>query len=325
MMPGDSKLIAYYSCFNLLAEPTSFDLRSLEPLRSALIAHLGPTYQKNLQAQMELLNIRPAQFCLELLIEVLIKVLQTDQPFCKELFRLELTSELDLALIWTNDNDHMLDFGALVEAFVEAVKLLWEHYPISAANYPFKLLKSVRTTFVQPMILAKEKEQSYSQSFYTVLERVSEPLENIVGHERSAAVLQYIKDASSKVANSYQVTRDFVTNIMEFKASPNLKVRVIQPAKEFYEHAIEAWLSLGEVQSLKFYISQFKARYGDTWSESLLRPAIQFFHVAEEEWSRSRGIAFVQSIKSRLFDIWTTSIVETSQSFEAHMMPKSAI
>jgi hypothetical protein len=126
------------------------------------------------------------------------------------------------------------------------------------------------------------------------------------------------------VARSYQVTRDFVTNIVEFRAAPDLSVRVIQPAKEFYEHAIEAWLGLGEAQSLKFYISHIKARFGDSWSESLLRPAIQFFHMAEHEWSSSRGSAFVQNIKSRLFEIWTTSIVETSQNFETHMMPKSA-
>jgi hypothetical protein len=218
----------------------------------------------------------------------------------------------------------MHEFGALVGVFVEAASALWPTNAIRVDDFQFKLLKSVRTTCIQPMILAKQKQQSYRETFYTVLERVSDPLESFVGQERTAAVLNYIKSASSRVARSYQVTRDFVTNIVEFRAAPDLSVRVIQPAKEFYEHAIEAWLGLGEAQSLKFYISHIKARFGDSWSESLLRPAIQFFHMAEHEWSSSRGSAFVQNIKSRLFEIWTTSIVETSQNFETHMMPKSA-
>jgi hypothetical protein len=162
-----------------------------------------------------------------------------------------------------------------------------------------------------------------------VLKKVSLPLENLIGPEIVNRISGYIRCMSSRVIRTKQVTSSFVTNIIEIKPNvSNLKVRVIQPAKEFYDKVVDSWGRFSENENSTPFLMDLKQKFGDEWSEKFVCPALCFFEIAKEEWVKARRVGynfFLRRMQERMIDMWRQTIIETSKSFNEHMITKSVM
>ena len=113
---------------------------------------------------------------------------------------------------------------------------------VDTDDFQFKILPSIKKQpELQPLVVAEEAVTTFAEKIRHVLRKVSLPLENIIGPDITAKISGYIKCLSSRVIKTQQVTSNFVTNIIEIKPNSNsLKVRVIQPAKEFYDKVVDS-------------------------------------------------------------------------------------
>lgn len=322
----EGKLVAYYSFFDLRTDAAIEDFSHLQPFLAAIKVYLKCEFQGALRSQMEFLNIKPAKYSLELLVEVWFKVvLRTVITY--EVFKQELIQELGLEKIWEEGNTEMKDLEDLVLQFFNTALPLFRTYPVTPTPQFFKLLPSAQHAVLQPLVVATEREQTFAQRMYKVLERVSVPLDSLMWPQITTAIYSCIRSVSQQVERTIQVTRDFATNIVEFDYSgQNMRIRVIQPANEFYGKAIESWLQQGQTSSLPYYVNSLRQSVGSSWSESLVKPAEQFYQMAYEEWARSGEFGveiFLMRLQTRLFENWQHSVVECSRSFQLHKQPKS--
>lgn len=180
---------------------------------------------------------------------------------------------------------------------------------------------------LQPLVVAQEVVETLASKVYRVLRRASMPLEAIVGPESFESLSRYINSLSNKVMSTFQVTSQFVTNIVEVNPfNQDVKIRVIQPAKDFYDKAIDVWMSFGEQMTSTNFVLSVKAKLGTGWTEKLLNPSLHFYELASEEWLKSKDYGidyFMRCLQERLWDMWRQSIIETSKNFQEHMIPKT--
>lgn len=320
-MATSERLVVYYSCFNLRTEVDPGSLIHCHPFKAAIMNCLGKSYVDALQRELELMNIRPARLCIELLTEVWLKIAQTSPNY--PAFKNELVRELDLQKIWTENNPECRNLEYLLQQFVTVIQDL----PLPA-EIQFKLLPSAqRTPDLEPLMVATEQEQTFSQRIYKVLQRVSTPFEALIGQDLMDSLKQYMKHVSQKVTNTYQVTSDFVTNIVEVRPlTKNVQVRIIQPAKDYYDKALEAFLALNHQVNPQLFMQTVRLRLGQLWNERLVAPTMHFFRIAEEEWSHSLSTQeFLEALEQKLYQTWMQSIVHSSQNFQHHMVPKAIL
>lgn len=320
-MSNSENLIVYYSCFNLISEVTDHDLQHLIPYKNAILQTLGLAWYTSLKREFELLNIRPSKWCIELCCEVWFKSAVPSQDY--NTFKTEFIKELDLDKIWTAKNPDCISLEKLLSRFVEAVSSL----PV-IQKHEFHLLPSLRTLpELEPLMVASESEMTLSQRVYRVLQRVSTPFESLIGQDLTDSLKRYLLKISDKLNTTYQVTSEFVTNTIEIRPlRNNLQVRVIQPAKDFYEKATETFISLNSTLDPQQFLLQVQYRLDTLWNDRLIIPTLQFFRIAEEEWMHSLNPDhFLELLKSQLYNKWMSSVVHNSQNFEQHMMPKTML
>lgn len=320
-MSDSENLIVYYSCFNLISEVSDNDLQYLKPLKDALLHSLGLSWFNSLKREFELLNIRPSKWCIELCCEIWLKSSVTSLDF--NTFKTEFVKELDLEKIWTVNNPECIPLENLLRRFVETASLL----PI-ISNPQFKLLPSLRSLpELEPLMVATETEMTLSQRVYRVLQRVRTPFESLIGQDLTDSLKQYLLKISDKLTSTYQVTSEFVTNTIEIRPlKNNLQVRVIQPAKDFYDQATEAFITFNAALTPQQFLFQVQSRLDKLWNDRLIVPTLQFFRIAEEEWIHSLNpVHFLELLEAQLYSKWMSSIVHSSQNFEQHMMPKTML
>jgi hypothetical protein len=103
------------------------------------------------------------------------------------------------------------------------------------------------------LIVAKEEGQS--STIQRVLKRLSGvSVSNYLPLQMREVIEKQIKKVSAMLQSGHQVTKEFATNIYEIKMSEEVKVRVIQPAKNFYMHAIQTFFRIGEGRSLPIFL-----------------------------------------------------------------------
>mmetsp|Transcript_14167 Transcript_14167/g.14234 ORF Transcript_14167/g.14234 Transcript_14167/m.14234 type:complete len:281 (-) Transcript_14167:144-986(-) len=279
---GDSeKLVVYYSCFNYEVDPQEFP--HIELLRNSLLSLLGEDWRLALQRELEFLNIRLAKYCLEVLIEIFLSIIQKSYSIDFATFKQTFKDELSLNSIWTEANTECACLESLLNNFFLAMMSL--QIDINLQRIEFKVLPSARIkSQLQPLIVAQEELQTFASRVCKVLKRASLPLEAIIGPETLSSLSRYIDSLSNRVLSTFQVTSQFVTNIIEVNPfNLNVKVRVIQPARDFYDKAIEIWLALGEQLNPTEFVLSIKAKMGACWTEKLLNPALHFYEIAKEE------------------------------------------
>jgi len=235
---GDSeKLVVYYSCFNYEVDPQEFP--QLQSFRYSLLSLLGEDWLQSLQRELEFLNIRLAKYSLEVLIEIFLSIIQKYHSIDFASFKQTFKDELSLNSVWTDKNQECAYLESLLNEFFIAA--MSQPNDIELNRYEFKVLPSARVkSQLQPLVVAQEDVQNFASRVCKVLRRASLPLEAIIGPEMLASLSNYIDSLSNRVLSTFQVTSQVVTNIIE--VSPfniNVKVRVIQPARDFYNKAIE--------------------------------------------------------------------------------------
>jgi hypothetical protein len=322
----EGKLVAYYSFFNLQTNAAIEDFSHLQPFLTVVRELLHSEFIVALKSQMEYLNVKSAKYSLELLVEVWFKVI-LNSLMTYEAFKQELILELGLDKIWQEGNSEMRDLEDLVIMFFNAALQASQTCPVAPTMPLFKLLPSAQHAVLQPLIVATEREQTFAERIYKVLERVSVPLESLMGVHITTAIYSCVRSLSQGLQSTIKVTKDFATNTVEFDHSgQNMRIRVIQPAKEFYDQAIDSWLDQGQSSSLAYYVNSIRQNFGSSWTESLVKPAELFYSIASEEWSRSGEFGveiFLMRLQTRLFESWQQSVVECSRSFQLHKLPKA--
>ena len=323
-MSESDKLVVYYSCFNYEIDIQDFD--HIMPLRNLVLQNLGEQWRNMLQRELELLNISLAKYCLELCCEIYFslvsKCIENNYNEFKELF----ISELLLTRIWTVDNPECNVLNELLTSFYNLAK----DSMVDTVDFQFKILPSIKKQpELQPLVVAEEEVTTFAEKIRHVLRKVSLPLENIIGPDITAKISGYIKCLSSRVIKTQQVTSNFVTNIIEIKPNSNsLKVRVIQPAKEFYDKVVDSWASINDRNNSTCFLLDLKQKLGADWNEKLVYPALCFYDIAKEEWVKGKDIGynyFLRRVQHRLFDLWRQSIIEISKNFQEHMITKTIV
>lgn len=302
---GDSeKLIVYYSCFNYEIEP--FDFPHIQNIRAQLLSFLGKDWNAALKRELEFLNIRLAKYCLEVSIEIFLSIIQKYNYIDYIKFKETFKNELGLNSVWTETNSECALLESLLNAFFLAIMSL--QVDVNSLNIEYKVLPSARLKpQLHPLIVAQEQITTLASVVFRVLRRASMPLEMIIGSEMLTSLTHYIDSLSNRVLTSFQVTSQFVTNIIEVNPyDKSIKVRVIQPAREFYDKAIEVWISLGEHFNATNFVLSIKEKLGSGWTDKLLNPALNFYEIAQEEWVKSKGISldyFTRRLHERLWEI----------------------
>lgn len=317
--------VLYCSSFSLGNTQSKANTEQLAPFLNRLLAVLGEAWVMRLQQVLEFLNVQLDFPALHLLAELWLSLYKTHYAVYADSYWTRLLEELQLQNILTPQHPDEAVLQGRVAEFLQGAASCWSDGLVDLDALRFNL-PSQQAPLVQPLLLAKEVETRLSDHIYKVLQRVSTPFEALFGTELLGKLISCTSRLSHGMASSFQVTKDFVTQIVEFRpTSSNLNVRVIQPSKLFYECALEVWVELGDNTTLQSYLTHIKEGLGSAWKESLLKPALHFFRVAREEWDRcSEGGAelFLARIRSRMFASWRTSIVETSQGLDTHVQLK---
>lgn len=324
MSQGD-RLVVYYSCFDY--EIDSEDFSHIEYFKQGILQFLDISWTVHFQRELELLNIRYSKLSLELCCEVYLFMLMQGFLNTYECFRSLFIAELLLETIWTENNPEVVVLNELLMHFYCAA--IRVDHNLAVVN-EFKLLTSCRKRpELQALIVAEEAVTTLSQKICRVLKKVSVPLENFIGPEVTGKISVYLNALSSRVMKTQQVTSSFVTNIVELDPRrDNLKVRVIKPAKDFYDKVLETWRISCESPNSTNFLLNLRSRLGSDWNERLVTPALCFFDLAKEEWVKSKNIGynyFLKNMQSRLIDMWKQNIIETSKTFQEHMITKTVM
>ena len=323
-MSLSNKLVVYYSCFNY--EIDTQDFSHIENLRGIVVQSLGEQWALSLQHELELLNISIAKYSLELSCEVYLSMLSRNFPSTYTNFRGIFISELSLTSIWTPVNPEFYYMDQLLLVFYNAASFA----TIESVPTLFHLLPSMkRQPVLLPLVVAEETVTSLAEKICHALKKVSLPLEGLIGPEATARIASYVKSLSSRVMKTSQVTSNFVTNIIEVRhGSGGLKVRVIQPAKEFYDKVVDSWACISDRTNSTCFLLELKQKLGYDWNEKFVCPALSFFDIAQEEWGKAKGVGynfFLRRLQDRMTDMWRQTIIETSKSFQEHMITKSVM
>ena len=316
--------MVYYSCFNYEIDTQNFT--HIESLRGIVLQSIGEQWASLLQHELELLNISMAKYSLELSCEVYFSLLSQNLPNSFESFRGIFINELSLTSIWTSGNPEFTYINELLQTFYNAAV----NAMIDGVPTHFQLLPSMKKQPVLlPLVVAEEAVTTLAEKICHVLKKVSVPLEGLVGPEITARLASYIKSLSSRVMKTSQVTSNFVTNIIEVKPGrDNLKVRVIQPAKEFYDKVVDSWACVGDRNNSTCFLLELRQKLGADWSEKFVCPALSFFEIAQEEWGKAKDIGynyFLRRLQDRMIDMWRQTIIETSKTFQEHMITKTIV
>ncbi|CAG9309997.1 unnamed protein product [Blepharisma stoltei] len=325
-MANSEKLVVYYSCFNYEIDPVEFP--QLHGIKQTLLMNLGEEWKEAFQRELEFMNIRQSNHCMEFAIEVYIRCLKQVMCLDYSIFKQIFIEELNLKTIWIENNKDCHYLDSLLNAFFNTIVNI--QIELDLSNYEFKLLSSAKhLSQLQPLVVAQEVVETFASKVYKVLRRASFPLEAIIRPESLESLSRYIQSLSNKVLSTFQVTSQFVTNIVEVNPfNQDIKIRVIQPARDFYDKAIDVWMSLGDHMTPTSFVLCVKQRLGPVWTEKLLNPSLHFYEIASEEWLKSKeyGVdCFMRSLQARLWEVWRQSIVETSKNFQEHMIPKTII
>lgn len=323
-MSQADKIVVYYSCFNY--EIDSQDFSHIEDLKNICISALHTDWLSSFQRELELLNISLAKYSLELCCEVYLSLIVQCLPNTYSSFKDLFIAELSLFNIWTPSNTDCQILDELLESFYLVVSVLM----VDSTECSFKLLPSFKKNpELQPLVVAEEAVTTLAGKICHFLKKVSLPLENLIGPELSNKISGYINRLSSRVIKTHQVTSTFVTNIIEIKPyANNLKVRVIQPAKEFYDKVIDSWTEISDHNNSTSFLLDVRQKLGSDWNEKYVYPALCFYEVAKEEWVKSKDIGynyFLRRMQGRLINMWREAIIETSKSFQEHMITKTIV
>ena len=317
--------VLYCSSFSLGSTHSKANTQQLAPFLSRLLSSLGEAWVIRLQQVLEFLNIQLEYPALHLLAELWLSLYKQSSAVDGDFYWTRLMEELQLQNILTPQHPDGTVLQQHVRDFLVAAADSWTEGLVDLETLHITL-PSEQIPVVQPLLLAKEVETRFSEQIYKVLQRVTTPFEALFGTELLGRLTSIASRLSNGMASGFQVTKDFVTQIVEFRpTSSNLNVRVIQPSRIFYERALEVWVELGDNTTLQPYLAHIRDGLGSAWKESLLKPALHFFRVAKEEWDMcSEGGAdlFLTRIRSRMFASWHASIVETSQGLGTHMQLK---
>ncbi|OMJ68475.1 hypothetical protein SteCoe_34060 [Stentor coeruleus] len=323
-MSQADKLVVYYSCFNY--EIDSQDFSHIDDLKNLCTTFLSNDWLANFQKELELLNISLAKYSIELCCEVYLSLIVKNLPNTYTSFKELFIFELSLSNIWTPNNTECCALNELLEKFY----LIASTFMVDQIDCSFKLLPSFRKNpELQPLVVAEEAVTTLSGKICHFLKKVSLPLENLIGPEISAKISGYINKLSSRVIKTHQVTSTFVTNIIEIKPyANNVKVRVIQPAKEFYDKVIDSWITISDHSNSTSFLLDVRQKLGSDWNEKYVYPALCFYETAKEEWVKAKDIGynyFLRRMQGRLIDMWRHAIIETSKIFQEHMITKTII
>ena len=317
--------VLYCSSFSLGSTKSKENTQQLAPFLSQLLSVLGESWVCHIHQSLEFLNIQLDYPALHLMAELWLSLYKTHYAVDGERYWVQFVEELQLQDILTPQHPDMAVLQQYVAEFLQAAAASWSDGLVDLEALHFSL-PSQQAPVVQPLLLAKEVETRFSEQIYKVLQRVTTPFEALFGTELLSKLTSCTARLSHGMASSYQVTKDFVTQIVEFRpTSSNLNVRVIQPSRLFYERALEVWVELGDNTTLQPYLTHIREGLGSAWKESLLKPALHFFRVAKEEWdlcSEGGADLFLTRIRSRMLASWHTSIVENSQGLGTHMQLK---
>lgn len=316
-MSTTEKLVVYYSCFNYDLETSDFShiqdfLRTIRP-------QLSPNWSSRISTEFEFLNIRLSNYSLEFSCELFLCLLQHDGSVSYDSFKDAFTKELGLAQIWTAGNSHCSALDSLVFEFLTcALSLEPQQFPSR-----YKLLLSYQSKHeLLPLVVASEEVTTIAQSISRVLRRVSYPLESLIRPETLESLNCFLASLSRRVLTTFQVTSQFATNVIEINSGlPNVCVRIIQPARDFYDKALEAWISIGPRANPVSFVNKVKEKLGNTWTEKLLLPALQFSEIAQEEWRVAADGTldeFLRRVHERLLEVWEASIIDASKAFQEH-------
>ena len=319
-----NKLVVYYSCFNY--EVDNQDFSHIENLRNIVLESLGKEWVSSLQRELELLNISLAKHCLELCCEVYLCLNLKHLEITYENFKEIFINELLLTNIWTFENPECNFLDELLQSFFNIAK----NAMIEPSSNYFRLLPSVKKLpELQPLVIAEEDVTTLSKKICHILKKATLPFESLIGPEFLAKLSNYVKCLSSRIIKTHQVTSNFVINIIEIKPSINdLKVRVIQPAKEFYDKVIDSWIEIHNRCDSTYFLLELRKKLGADWKEKYVSPALYFYEIAQEEWLKTKGFGynyFARRLQERMIDLWRQAIVETSKLFQEHMITKTII
>ena len=321
-MSQADKLVVYYSCFDYEIELEDFS--HIESFKTQIATQLSTCWGMQIEHELELLNIRYSKCSLELCCEVYLSMLMQGFPNTYSVFRDVFINELLLQSIFTPGNPEITQLDLMLSQFY----LVACQVPDPPFTNVFKLLPSCRKNpELEPLIVAEEAVMTLSQKICHVLKKVSLPLEHFIGPELTAKVGSYLNGLSSRVLKTQQVTSSFVTNIVELQANGNqMKVRIIKPAKDFYDQVLETWKTCQDPGNSTSFLLDLRSRLGSDWNEKFVSPALCFYEMAKEEWSKSKSVGynfFLKKMQERLIDMWKLNIIETSKGFQEHMITKT--
>eukprot|EP00331_Platyophrya_macrostoma_P011545 CAMPEP_0176425114 /NCGR_PEP_ID=MMETSP0127-20121128/11216_1 /TAXON_ID=938130 /ORGANISM="Platyophrya macrostoma, Strain WH" /LENGTH=514 /DNA_ID=CAMNT_0017806253 /DNA_START=111 /DNA_END=1655 /DNA_ORIENTATION=+ len=177
----------------------------------------------------------------------------------------------------------------------------------------------------------------------TVIEvkKINKKTEKMLNHNLIEFSLHHINNIVKTTNKDWQITRNFVTNMVEVnynrllqfesrmasELKNEIKIRFIQPAQGFYNHLMETWIifktnSLNKEILFTEYLEKVKASLGVHWSDRFVTPTQNFFMTLYYEWNHLKQVEyeneeklllFVKKVKENMSKTWEENIVKKAE------------
>jgi len=189
-----------------------------------------------------------------------------------------------------------------------------------------------------------KRRNPYAKGTVIEIKKINRKTERMLNQNMIEYALNYINTIVKTTTKDWQITRTFVTNMVEVnynrllqlenklsvKASElknEIKIRFIQPAQGFYNQLLEIWIifktnSLHKEILFTEYLDKVKGSLGNLWSDRFISPTQNFFMTLYYEWNRLKAIeteheekirVFINQVKENLNNSWEENIVKKAE------------
>jgi hypothetical protein len=176
------------------------------------------------------------------------------------------------------------------------------------------------------------------------IKKVNKKTEKLLNPNMIEFAAHYVNTMTKTTSLDWQISRTFVTNMVEVNYNKlvqfenrlntkadelknNVKIRFIQPAQEFYNSLMEAWIifktmSLNKEVLFTEYLDKVKIILGAVWNEKFLIATHNFFMTLYYEWNHLKRIEvdteekillFIKKVKENMMKIWEDNIVKRAE------------
>lgn len=192
------------------------------------------------------------------------------------------------------------------------------------------------------------KRSSVQANTVVEIKKINKKLEKMLNQHTIEFAAYYVNNMVKTSNHDWQVSRNFVTNMVEVNYNKllqlenqisnksheignDVRIRFIQPAQDFYNCLIEIWI-IFKTQALDReilfpeYLDKVKTNLGNLWNERFMAAVQNFFMTLYYEWSHLKQIdvdteqkilLFTKKVKESMLKVWEESIVKKAEELSS--------